>query len=75
MSNVDDVKEVKKVLKDLKRTTGKYPKKEKDILQWTPTELKGYIKKDTNGMGISKKFKLARELDLRIKEARRKAAC
>jgi hypothetical protein len=63
------VKEVKKILKDLKNDKSKYP--EKDILTWTAGELKDYITKETKGMSIAKKFKFAAELDKRIKDRKK----
>lgn len=70
--NIKDVKEVKSILRDLKEDESNIPSKEKDILTWTAGELKAYIFKETKGMSIAKKFKFARELDKRIKYAKKK---
>jgi|AntAceMinimDraft_18_1070375.scaffolds.fasta_scaffold57987_2 hypothetical protein len=67
-----DIKEVKSILKDLKKVECKLPDKEKDILEWTMPELKAYIKKETKGMNIIKKIKFASALDKRIKKERKK---
>jgi len=72
MSTAKEVMEVKGILKDLKRSKCVYPK-EKNILKWTASELKAYILKETKGMSIPKKLKFARDLDKRIKDARKKA--
>jgi hypothetical protein len=72
MSTAKSVMEVKSILKDLKKNKSIAPAKEKPILEWTASELRGYIVKETKGMGIAKKLKFARELDARIKSERNK---
>lgn len=66
-----DVKEVKTVLKDLKKVKITKCPDEKDMENWTTEDLKNYIFIKTAGMSIAKKFKFAQELDKKIKEVRR----
>jgi hypothetical protein len=68
----ENIKEVKSILNNLKEDKSSIPDKEKDILKWTPGELKSYIFNETKGMSIPKRFKFAKELDKRIKEAKKK---
>jgi len=72
MASIEDIKEVKKTLKDLNKRECKLPPKEKNIMEWDITELKAYIKEETKGMGVFKKLKFASELDKRIKNERKK---
>jgi len=71
MSELKDAEEVRLILKDMKKRKGKYPPKEKPIGEWTASELKAYIVKETKGMGIVKKLKFAKELDDRIKNEKK----
>ena len=72
MSEAKDIKEVKNILGSLKKTKCEEPPKDKFILDWTASELKAYITKETKGMNIVKKLKFAKELDARIKNEKKK---
>ena len=56
------------ILKDLGDTKCELPYKEKDILEWSLSELKAYIIKETSGMNPKKKLKFAKALNNRIKK-------
>ena len=70
---IKEAREVKQILKDIKKEKAKSPSKTKNILKWTPGELAAYILKETKGMSIQKKFKFAKDLDKRIKDEKLKA--
>lgn len=71
MSSTKDVKEVKGILKSVKKDKSKLPPKEKNILDWNASELNAYILKTTKGMSITKKIKFAKKLDKRIKDEKK----
>jgi hypothetical protein len=71
MKQTKEQKEVSKILKDI---NGKceLPDKEKNILDWSLSELKAYIFNETKGMSVKKKVEFGKELNERIKKERNK---
>lgn len=64
--------QAKSFLSKIKKDDKTAPDKEKNILEWTPSELSTYVSAQTNGMSVSKKFRFAKDLLKKIKEEKAK---
>ena len=66
-----DKKEAAKLLAEARSGKAKAPKDETDILNWTMPELRAYIKVQTKGMNIKKKYQFGQDLIKRIEKAKK----
>jgi hypothetical protein len=71
MKLTPEQKEAKGLLKGIEKSNVEAPSEEKDILKWSIPQLRAYVLKKTTGMNPTKKMKWARDLDKRIKEAKK----
>lgn len=64
--------EAKLIARDMDKSKGKLPPKEKNILEWTPKELKRYVQVETMGLSVRKRVKFGKELMERIENEKQK---
>jgi hypothetical protein len=65
--------EAKTIIKAIQKKKQQQPPVQKNILDWTPNELRSYILTQTSGLSPSKKMKFSKDLMERIKLEKEKS--
>lgn len=66
-------KEARKIVKEIEKNEIQPPPEEKNILKWTPEQLRDYVISQTIGMSPRKKLRFAKKLSERIKKEKVKS--